>query len=229
MAAIWSSGVQTTLAGPYSVAAGINNAGQVVRYKTDASVQIQATVWTDGIPNQLGSLGGPSSVAFDINNLGQVVGWGSISVASQHASIWKGTTITDLGSLGGNSLAASINDFGVIMGNSLVSGDFSHATLWNGNSIPVDLNNLMDSSGIGWTLTSANGVNNLGYIVGSGYNSLGQQKGFLLTPCESFTTLPWSGVAPVPGPLVCGGLPGLVFAGAILAWWRRKELTSFSL
>ena len=74
-----------------------------------------------------------------------------------------------------------------------------------------DLNTLLDSSGAGWTLQLALGINSSGQIVGYGLNELGQTEGFLLTP---------NAETPLPAalPLFATGLGALGLFG-----WRRKR------
>ena len=72
-----------------------------------------------------------------------------------------------------------------------------------------DLNNLIAPTS-GWTLEEANGINDLGQIVGGGYNSSGQWHAFLLTPIPEPSTFV----------LLAAGAVGLLgFA------WRRRVKT----
>ena len=68
-----------------------------------------------------------------------------------------------------------------------------------------DLNNDI-SSGSGWTLDEATGINDKGQIVGYGTNPSGQSEAFLLTP------------VPEPSTLALGGMGMAAFWG-----WRRRS------
>jgi probable HAF family extracellular repeat protein len=150
----------------------------------------------------LGTLGGSytQSSAMGINNSGQVAGWsGTTGDAAQHAFLYSGSQMTDLGTLGGvytNSNANSINNSGQIVGWSF-SADLSnqHAFLY-GNGTMTDLNSLIARSS-GWKLYGAHGINDNGWIVGTGINSSGQYHAFLLTPVPEASTLALMGIAAV--------------------------------
>jgi probable HAF family extracellular repeat protein len=102
--------------------------------------------------------------------------------SGSHATIWNGTTPTALGTLPGwqDSLAVGINDLGQVVGYSRGNGS-TKATIWDGTT-PIDLSTLLGRTGAGWTLSQATAINSLGQIVGWGFNRLGLQRGFLLTP-----------------------------------------------
>ena len=55
-----------------------------------------------------------------------------------------------------------------------------HAFLYS-SGVMTDLNTLLDSSGTGWTLTDAQGINDSGWIAASGFFG-GQQRAVLLVP-----------------------------------------------
>jgi hypothetical protein len=52
-----------------------------------------------------------------------------------------------------------------------------------------NLNSMLDSSGVGWTLEDATGINASGQICGYGINPGGQQDAFLLSPTPEPSTL----------------------------------------
>jgi probable HAF family extracellular repeat protein len=135
----------------------------------------------------LGTLGGYSSDAYSINDTGQIVGMSLNSSVNYHACLFDemgaGENI-DLGTLGGfSSTAWSINNIGQIVGNATNSSGNWRACLFDptGQGNNIDLNTLIDPS-YGWILTSAQSINNNGWIVGSMTNTTGDTHAFLLTP-----------------------------------------------
>jgi hypothetical protein len=62
----------------------------------------------------------------------------------------------------------------------------SHTRLWQ-NGVTTDIDELFPP-GSGWTVLSANDINDHGQIVGSGFYN-GQSRGFLLTPASKWTIL----------------------------------------
>jgi len=229
-ATLWTAGTAATitdlgtLGGNNSNAFAINKAGQVAGFSdtTVGSPDQHATLWSGGNITDLGTLGGHYSAATGINNAGQVAGYSTTAGdAAQYATLWNvnGKTITSLDTLGGQAFASAINNAGQVAGWSYTTGNpyDSHATLWNVNgTAATDLNSLLSSKAInaGWLLTSANGINDNGWIVGDAINNItGQQHGFLLS------------VATVPEPetyaMLLAGLGLLGFTA-----WRRKNLAA---
>jgi probable HAF family extracellular repeat protein len=123
--------------------------------------------------------------------VGQLIGTSSTTNITR-AFVWNAGVITELtpfnlysspGNIGAStnyhSVANDINNAGLIVGNSQrTSGSAAVATLWQGG-VPIDLNTLLPA-GSGWSLLSAEGINNADDIVGFGTIG-GVQHGFLLT------------------------------------------------
>jgi probable HAF family extracellular repeat protein len=144
----------------------------------------------DGTMLDLGTLGGTQSGADSLVVLGwpdpsyvatHVVGYAQITAGNIHAFYWNAGTMTDLGTLPGDveSRALCINASKVAVGYSKKPSGTTRAVLWNSGGI-VELNALIayDPS---WNLTNANGINNLGQIVGAGLH-FGKLRAFVLTP-----------------------------------------------
>jgi probable HAF family extracellular repeat protein len=169
---IYSSGTITdlgTFGGNQTNAYEINNSGQVVgNYSLNGwhSALYDNGTWTD-----LGISG--ESYAFAINNSGQIVGYSTNSFGTRIAFLFDNGAMTELGTLNGNSTAYGINDIGQVVGSS------GNAFLWDSSNGMQNLNDFLPSSS-GWTLTTANAINNAGQIVGNGYIN-GEQHAFLMT------------------------------------------------
>src|SRR5205807_6311153 len=106
----------------------------------------------------------------------------------------------DLG--GGRSTALGLNDLGQVVGEAPDPNGQFHAILYSNGKMQF-LNNLV-SSGSGWDLQIASGINNNGQIAGYGLID-GQTHAFLLTPEAN----------PVPAP------PTINMALLGLAWLVR--------
>ncbi len=157
----------------YSLAAAINNQGQVI-VNTRAGVVATAFRWDHGDRREIPSLAGFVE-AHALNQLGQVVGESSPGGnVLDHAFLWSGGQSIDLGVLpggetGGNcgycvapnfSNATAINDSGEIVGQSAAAGQVLHAFLWRGGGMD-DLGTLP-----GDNRSYASSINNRGQIVG---------------------------------------------------------------
>jgi len=170
-----------------SSAAGINNNGQIVGTASgyDADEESQrgpvAFLYSGGTVVNLGSLYSGPSYGVAINNKGQVVGNAAAKYTNYSwlydAFFWNSNLMTDLGTLGTNnsSSANAINNNGQVVGKS-----GGHAFIWSAGRM-TDLNSLIPNNS-GWTLQSANGINDGGEIVGVGINPSGLTHAYLLFP-----------------------------------------------
>ena len=195
-AAIWEKGQVQELppfpGDPDAFANAINDKGQAVGASGCVATNIiRAVLWPKG-PNggviDLGNLGGTGgNVPSDINNQGQVVGQSDLpSDTTHHAFLWtKEDGMQDLGTLNGQpvSLAFGINNKGQIVGIfEDFAGDNTTGFLWQ-DGVMTDLNTLIPP-GSPLFLKEPIGINDRGQISGFGLLSNGEQRGFLLTPCD---------------------------------------------
>jgi probable HAF family extracellular repeat protein len=173
-ACLFSNGTLTQLPNPTTftpfncAGSAINKTGQVVGGCDDASSNLHAVLWQNGMATDLGTLGGSAANATAINNIGQVVGWAGTSAGASHGFLYSNGRMTDLGF---SWVPAAINDSGVIVGSDMI---YRNGTVQN-------LNTLIPP-GSGFTLANAAGINNNGQIVVDGYNAQGFYHTFLLTP-----------------------------------------------
>jgi probable HAF family extracellular repeat protein len=128
-------------------------------------------------------MGGARSSAKAINDLNAVVGWSDVTAGGYHAFKLNSGTLSaanDLGTLGGvNSAANAINLGGWVVGDAQNSSAAWRAFLHDGTGM-YDLNTLL-TNGVGWSLTSARGINDNGWITGRGWIN-GQEHAYLLRP-----------------------------------------------
>ena len=204
----------------YSNAYGINDSTQVVGgISYTAQGPHRGILWENGTMTDLGDLadGAGGTRVYDINNLGQIVGesW-SDSSGLHRAILWQDDVMTDLGVLPDGSdcsIAEGINDSGFVVGTSYVgppdSASSHRAFIWDSVNGMQDLNDMLDSSGAGWTLKGCRDISNAGHIVGWGINPDGSQHGFLLT------------VIPEPSTFIIWFLLGAL--GITVGWWRRRR------
>ena len=165
-------------------ALGINDAGQVVGFQTSTN---RAALWDlSGNVQDLGTLGGSYSRATAISPSGQVVGVADTATSS-HAFLWDPETgMQDLGTPPGISGSGA----NAISGPLIVGSADGRAFLYDARQGQmIDLNTQLPA-GSGWVLTSANGVNAHGQIVGVGAHN-GRTRGFVLTPNPSRQSVAW--------------------------------------
>jgi len=146
-----------------------------------------AILYDHGTITPLGTLGGSASDAFATANTAMPMVTGQAYLPTDelsHAFIWKPSSgMTDLGTLGGSiSQGLAINRMGAVVGWSTVGpfNNHTHAFLAIDGRM-LDLNDLLDvSTGTGWLLQRAAGIDDVGRIVGSGTHD-GIDSAFELT------------------------------------------------
>lgn len=187
---LWQPGLMRdlgTLGGRGSFGRGLNAAGQVVgvSFMADQST-LHGFLWQDSGILDLGALGGKYSAAWAINAAGQVVGEASTrGDLASHAFVWQAGRMQDLGTLGGgSSIGLAITSSGQVVGHSQTAGNAGeHAFLSGPRGGITDLNDLLVDRG-GALLSTANGINESGQIVGTATIAR-QDRAVLLTPTGS--------------------------------------------
>lgn len=177
------------MGGERSEVSGINNLGQIVgtadiTYSSPAPCR--AFLYEDGQMHNLGTLPDLNrySGANAINNLGQIVGWSAASSnrTDSHAFLYEAGQMHDLGVLPGGrrSQAFDINNLGTIVGSCVNASSTGSAFIYE-NGTMLDLNTLIDPDAP-LHLSVATGINDSGWIIGTGWDEAGKQHAFLLVP-----------------------------------------------
>ena len=123
---------------------------------------------------ELNGFAGVNPYPADANEIGQVVGGADVGGAYR-AFLWEAGSLQYITPLGTSGYAMSVNESGSVVGEA-----DGTAFLWTQTGGMMTLNSLIDPAW-GWDLWTADGINDLGQIVGSGTFN-GQTHAFLLTP-----------------------------------------------
>jgi probable HAF family extracellular repeat protein len=161
-------------AGAIGTAFDINEAGQIVGAYTAGPETVPE--WplsgfelAGGAWSPMGHIGQAfDSFAYSINDHNQAVGQAHAHLSTSFAFEYSATGLHVLGSLSDfDTYAYDINNLGQSVGNRFFSFSDSHAMLYAGSGDWQDLNTLIDPS-LGWTLTQASAINDLGQIAATG-------------------------------------------------------------
>jgi uncharacterized membrane protein len=192
-----------------SLAYDINNNGTMLAYNGTLGGYY---TWDATNPGPAAPSLETSSIMTQINDFGILAGnsAGNLLLANSNLGGWGTAPVTNAGSLGtGVADVMDINDAGYVVGSFNYVSGAKGAYLYDGMAL-LDLNTLIDPS-LGWTLSTANGLNDLGQIVGAGFNARGEYHAYLLTPDT-----------PVPEPSTYG-LMGAAALGLVVYLRRRNK------
>jgi probable HAF family extracellular repeat protein len=207
--------------GDDSPARDINAEGDVVGTSTiGQGLNTHAFLYPAGgtAMKDLGTLdGGSSSAAYAINNKGQVVGVANTADPQvfRLAFLYSDGTMSSLGSFDGqHSEAHDVNDNGIAVGLGFVGNPLGpfHAARFQLGTTPLDLGTLS-----GGTFSSAEGINNLGQIVGYSYTTqFGGTHAFLWTDATGMLDL--NDLLPANSGWILGDATAIDDHGDITGW-----------
>ena len=219
-----------------TVAASINNAGQIVGTTFYPDVTEPFCPWAYGTifdPTGNGNnvnLDGRGclgwSEAYSINNKGQIVGMSGVAYANAaRAALFDSTgggNNIDLGTLpgGGDSYAISINDLGQIVGFAYNSSGKMRATLFDptGGGNNIDLGTLPGGSS-----SVAYSINNAGQIVGAAVDVLGHEYAVLFDSSGGGNNINLNDVIPPTPSLRPGGAMCINDSGWIVGYGENPD------
>jgi hypothetical protein len=186
----WVNAIPQVLPGAngMSRAVAVNGPGQAVGMR-DVWPERHAMLWEGGGFTVLPDLGGDFAWATNINDQGTICGGSLDAAAELYSVLWTGPAheiaiLPDPG-FGAYTRVRDLNEDGVAVGEVCLSiecepGD-NRALLWTSGAA-YDLNTLIPPNS-GWTLFSAEAINDLGEIVCIGaLNGFVSPRGFKLTP-----------------------------------------------
>jgi probable HAF family extracellular repeat protein len=209
------SDLGTLPGGSYASARAINNLGQVTGAASDASGAMQQVIWTDGT-----IITAPAWTSWTtpeaINDSRQVVGTVNLGRGFAEGILWDASGQAFVlppvpGGLVEWIRAHDINTSGVIVGRSSDASQVPHCVLWQGTTLIRDLGFIASGN-----YCEANGINDLGDIVGNANTvSGGQPRGFLWRN-GSFTQL--AGVASAAVDINNSGLIAGTNGGIAVVW-----------
>jgi probable HAF family extracellular repeat protein len=157
----------------------MNRLGDIVGSSNRVDGEVRGFLWQGGALQDLGDLGDTYSQGRDINDRGQIVGWSRATPNIYVPFLWENGVMTALPTLGQDAFTHSINNAGTITGWSQDNNGVQQATIWKNGSI-TDLNTLVNTNG--FHLASADGINEVGEICGTGTNAAGDKRAYKLTP-----------------------------------------------
>lgn len=168
-----------TLGGTNSEGRDINKWGDVAGHsEVTSGANTHAFLHHANMVTDLGTLAGLDSWAYGLNNQRTVVGCGTNPTSPQAFMVLSNQPMQPLPNLStGPSCAWAVNNNNVAVGYA-TSGAGRHAAMWKNGQVR-DLNLLLNSSGAGWTLVEAAGINAAGQIVSNGIHN-GLRRPFLL-------------------------------------------------
>lgn len=171
---------------------GINGLGHVAGTAYDNNYTAPHAFFYNGTAAaDLGAFGGTGSSALAINSSDTIAGYLTTTSSYDHAFSYSGGTVTDLGTLGGHySYGLAINNSNVIVGGSFTDSlDSVYHAFICANGTILDLNQMLDKTGAGWTLVEARAINDAGQIAGVGVYG-GSNRAFRLTPATTQSSVP---------------------------------------
>ncbi len=146
-----------------------------------------ACSWRDGIAVDLGVLPGDSvSDAYAVNSRGLVVGWsaGAENGFRPQAFLFRDGSMQSLAAYFPTAIQSqgcAINDSDVAVGWVMFSSETNGFVYRPGVGASL-LNDLLDSTGTGWSISAAFGINTSGQILGLGTDANGDTYHVRLTP-----------------------------------------------
>lgn len=175
------------LGGTVSWTTGLNNRGQVIGAMTIAEdAGWHPFLWSEGTLTDLGTLGADCGIATAIDDAGEVVG-AACSPTSFFPVLWRNGALIPLGLVAGETCgeAYGINSSRQIVGESGVCGTDIPGLgwLWENGGPAIDLNTLI-APGSGSHFAHAVSINDRGEISGDGHLSNGDNRAFVLIPCD---------------------------------------------